>query len=144
MASNILSASKHTPLAKKVSHLHYYFTLRYNNIEKKEEPFKKCDIQGSHPGDTWKEAYYIYFQGKNHCIFINKMSGIKKRESELKTDHLAAFMPFKYFFPGVAIDQIDSFKDKLFKRDDILRILDPSVITKNECRYIVSDIKGNP
>ena len=139
MASNILSAGKHTPLASK--HLHYFFTVRYNNIERKEQSLKKCDTRGRR-GDVWKEIYYIYYQGKSHCIFVNKTSGIRKQASEPKTENLAALMPFSYFFPDVSIDQVDGFKDKIFKRDDLYRILDPSVISKSECKSIVTDLKS--
>ena len=125
MASNILSVTKCTSLAKKSSHLHYFFTLRYNNIERKEQFLKKCDIQG-HIGDVWKEEYYIYFQGESHCMLVNKTRNIRKRASEPRTESLSSFKPFSYFFPDVSIDQVDSFRDKIFKRNDILRKQKPS------------------
>ena len=67
MASNILTVSKH--FAKKSSqnsHVHYYFKLKYNNVERMIQALKKCDNRGYRPGD----------------IFINKSRGMRKKASE--------------------------------------------------------------
>ena len=41
-------------------------------------------------------------------------------------------MNFSHFFPNVAVEWLEDFKDKIFRRDDVLRILDPAVVTKSQ------------
>ena len=66
----------------------------------------------------------------------DKKAGIRTKNGES-----GSLDAIQLFFPDVSIDQVDGFKDKIFKRDDLYRILDPSIISKSECKSIVNDLK---
>ena len=59
-------------------------------------------------------------------MLVNKTRNIRKRASKPRTESLSSFKPFSYFFPDVSIRPG---RYKILKRNDILQILDPSVVS---------------
>ena len=102
MAGKMLSAGS---TVSKHAHTHYYFTLRFSNVSRKDKIHQKCSLKAG------MDDYYKYYSGPSHCIYVKTSKGIKKRASASVSDdgRLATTRHFEYFFPDV--NNIEDYRD---------------------------------
>ena len=90
---------------------------------------------------THLDDYSVYHQNKNYCIFIKKHKAIQKKASEAKVEKVAYVMPFDTFFKDITLDNIHTYRDKIFKQEDLVSVLNPVVIKENDHDAIMEDVK---
>jgi len=127
MAAKLLGSSK------KGLYYHFNFTLRYNTIARKKTPMEKCD----------HKAENLIYASHTHCIYIEQTKGIHKRASERKIECIASFAPFHSFFSNITIEDLPDYSNKLFKKNDLLRVLTPTVFSTKDIEEVMEDLMSN-
>ena len=103
-------------MAKK-AHEHYIFRLRYNSVYRQKNSLKKCDNKQDN----------LVYSNMSYCIYVEHTSGISKRASVIKKEHLSVAVPFDDFLQGITTDNLKDYRDLIFRKDDLKNFLTPVV-----------------
>ena len=115
----------------KKTHTHYIFSLRYNAVSRQKIFMKKCDNKQD------KLAY----TSMSHCIYIEHTPGISKKASLKKKEMLSCFVDFDTFLPGITIDNLETYHDKIFESDELINVLTPVVYPQAGTDIFIEDVE---